>query len=612
MFPHIMYSSLAFSRLGHRTYLGGLLTCLIISVPAFSQTNSSPALSILKSGNQVELLWPASATGFVLERSATLTNPQWVSVPGVPDTPGQSGNQFSVQISLSQSAQFFRLRQGIFLNGIASASPMPEETGVAVTRETILRFSEALQTNTLLTVTQFHAEFGGRRMLSRVELSTDRKTATLFYQENLPASARIDVTFDSTGLMDVTGQPLDGDGDGAPGGIFTMGFTTLGNTPLDNTGVIGKVYASELVGGTNRPLKGVTVTVDGAEETLRAVTDATGAFSLNPSPSGRFFVHVDGRTADLSDWPKGAYYPFVGKAWEAIPGKTNNLASGTGEIFLPLIPADALTAVSAITNTTVTASASAIAANPLMAGVSISVPANSLYSDIGSRGGKVGIAPVPPDRLPEPLPPGLNFPIVITIQTDGPSNFDRPVPVRFPNLPDPVTGEKLPPGAKTMLWSFDHDTGRWEPQGTATISADGNFADTDPGVGVRQPGWHGVAPGTPGAGPEFKGPDGECLRKVVCTIPNEGGNVASCALKCLGNVPKEIFGGGTKTKRTPVETGLRCIGGPDICPANPEDTLTEDRRGCMNKCRFPSPDYVSYVIPCEGSTIPCTERQGLR
>ncbi len=99
----------------------------------------------------------------------------------------------------------------------------------------------------------------------------------------------------------------------------------------------------------------------------------------------------------------------------------------------------------------------------------------------------MGIAPVPADRLPGPLPPGLNFPLVITIQTDGASNFDVPVPVRFPNLPDPVTGLKPSPGAKTALWSFSHDTGRWEIQGSATISADGNFAVSDLGVGVRQP-----------------------------------------------------------------------------------------------------------------------------
>ncbi len=73
-----------------------------------------------------------------------------------------------------------------------------------------------------------------------------------------------------------------------------------------------------------------------------------------------------------------------------------------------------------------------LAANPALAGVEIMVPANALFADSGARGGRVGIAPVPADRLPEPLPAGLVFPLVITIQTDCPSNFDRPVPVSSP------------------------------------------------------------------------------------------------------------------------------------------------------------------------------------
>lgn len=137
-------------------------------------------------------------------------------------------------------------------------------------------------------------------------------------------------------------------------------------------------------------------------------------------------MHVDGRTAVGSQWPNGAYYPFVGKAWEAVPGKTNNLASGTGEIFLPLIQAGALKTVSAAEETKITFAPSVLAANPALAGVEITVPANALFADNGVRGGKVGMAPVPPDRLPEPLPPGLNLPLVIAIQTDGGSNFDVP------------------------------------------------------------------------------------------------------------------------------------------------------------------------------------------
>ena len=103
----------------------------------------------------------------------------------------------------------------------------------------------------------------------------------------------------------------------------------------------------------------------------------------------------------------------------------------------------------------------------------------------------VGIAPVDPDRLPGELPEGLQFPIVITVQTDGATNFDKPVPVCFPNLPDPVTGEVLQPGDKSALFSFNHDTGEFELVGPMTVSNDGTQVCTDPGVGIIAPGWHG-------------------------------------------------------------------------------------------------------------------------
>ncbi|HMO66091.1 MAG TPA: Ig-like domain-containing protein, partial [Verrucomicrobiota bacterium] len=387
----------------------------------------------------------------------------------------------------------------------ASTSPARNEAGVAVTRETILHFDRPLAAGTVLNTTNLFASFGGRNLLSRVELSGDRRKATLFYLENLPASARIRVIFDALGVRGEDGREVDADGDGEPGGFLALDFDTLGIAALPGTGVIGRVFASEPLpgpggGSTNRPLQNVTITVDGAEETLRTTTDADGFFQLLPAPVGRFFVHVDGRTALGSSWPNGAYYPVVGKAWEALAGVATNRANGTGEIFLPLVPAGALQPVSATEETRITFAPETLAQFPELEGVEITVPPNALFSDNGTRGGRVGIAPVPPDRLPEPLPPGLNLPLVITVQTDGALNFDRPVPVRFPNLPNPRTGEPLPPGAKSALWSFDHDTGEWDIAGTMTVTADGRFVETDPGVGLLQPGWHGTDPASRGEG----------------------------------------------------------------------------------------------------------------
>jgi hypothetical protein len=406
------------------------------------------------------------------------------------------------------------LDPGDRLTTISQSSPRPGEGDVAVTRETVFDFSMPLSDSTVLTTNRLYAMSGNRRVLSRVELSTDKRKATLFYLEPLPGSTRVSVVFDGTGLIDFLGRPLDLDGDSLPGGSALIRFDTLSLAAVPNTAVIGQVFASEPVQGpgttnfVNRPLAGVTITIDGREQELRTTTDAEGRFKLQPVPAGKFFVHVDGRTAQGSQWPNGNYYPVVGKAWEAAAGRQDNLAGGNGQIFLPLIIQGTLQPASLSTNTVVTFPASVVSNNPAMAGVSITVPANSLFSDNGTRGGRVGIAPVPSDRLPEPLPPGLDLPIVITLQTDGPSNFDRPVPVRFPNLPDPNTGVRLPPGAKSALWSFNHDLGRWEIIGPMTVTADGLFVETDSGVGIRQPGWHGSQPGSQGEGGPLGAPNG--------------------------------------------------------------------------------------------------------
>ncbi|MBL9134830.1 MAG: Ig-like domain-containing protein, partial [Verrucomicrobiales bacterium] len=384
---------------------------------------------------------------------------------------------------------------------VAATSPFAGEEGIAVTRETVFYFSRALATNAVLQGTNFYAESAGRRLLTRGELSSDHRKATLFYLEDLPAGAAVEVTLQGTGLPDLEQRDLDGDKDGQSGGVARLRFRTLGIAPVGRTAVIGRVLASERGrDGSDQPLQGVTVTVDGAEQTLRTTTAADGTFTLQPSPAGRFFVHIDGRTAVGSQWPGGSYYPVVGKAWEAIPGSETNLAGGNGVIYLPLIPGGALTAVSATADTPVKFAPAAVAANPALEGVQVVVPANSLFADSGVRGGRVGLALVPPDRLPEPLPPGLQMPFVITVQTDGPQNFDRPVPVRFPNLPDAKTGETLAPGEKTALMSFNHDTGRWEIAGPMTVSADGKFLETDPGYGIRQPGWHAPVPIASGDG----------------------------------------------------------------------------------------------------------------
>ncbi len=404
------------------------------------------------------------------------------------------------------------------LTEVRETSPTDGESSVSSNRRTgiIVRFSLPLDPQRVqLTQDDFFATVNGRKLNTRAELSSDGRKASLFVTDKIPGSARVDVTLKSERLVDLLGRKVDGDADGVEGGDFKFYYVTEAVVAVPNTVIKGTVLASEKRDGQDVPLKGVTVRVAGAE--MQTVTDENGQFSLN-CPAGRFFAEVDGRTSPLSKFPEEAYYPFVVKAWEAVAGSNDNLAAGTGKIYLPLVPKGALKEVSATVETKVGMTPELVGSNPALAEVGLTVPPGALRKEDGTIGGKVGMAPVAPDRLPEPLAPDLNFPLVITIQTDGASNFDQPVAVRFPNLPDPVTGERLKAGEKTGLWSFNHDTGSWELQGPATVTDDGLYVVTDPGVGVRQPGWHGVLPGSQGIGPKWMPADekmGGVAKKAV-------------------------------------------------------------------------------------------------
>ncbi len=493
--------------------------CLLLAEPAAQ----IPRLQVATAPEGVELAWTNRAPGYVLETVTALPVGQWEEVPGELPVEGR----VSVRLPASPDVRFFRLRERPQMARLLAVSPAHGESGVSVNRETIAHFSAPLAEEVTLTTNHFFAGFGGRRLLTRAELSSDRRKASLFYQEPLPPNTRVQVVLDATGLRDRTGTEPDFDRDGLPGGRTVFHFDTQNSAGFAGTAVHGRVLASDPVPDPaqpgkflNRPLAGVRITVDGREEDLFAVTDANGEFLLHPAPLGRFFVHVDGRTAVGSQWPLGAYYPYIGKAWETQAGRTNEVF-GTGEIFLPLIAAGSLQPVSATDDTVVTFPPDVLVRQPELEGVSLTVPANALFADNGARGGRVGIAPVPPDRIPEPLPEGMNLPLVITVQTDGASNFDRPVPVRFPNTPD-AGGYRPEPGEKVALMSFNHDTGRWESQGLMTVSADGRFLDSDPGVGILQPGWHGRQdpppedPPGPPPPPQDPPPDPPCVPVTTC------------------------------------------------------------------------------------------------
>ncbi len=419
---------------------------------------------------------------------------EYVLTAKATDNAGSSRSTFGTVVSVIAS-------ESTPLTRIVSTAPANRQEGVAVTRETVLRFSNPLNKSTVITSEALSVRTGGIDIAARYVISKDLKSLTVFYDERLPASSKIELVFDGLQVNDLLGRRVDANGDNLEGGLHELSFNTLSVTSLADTSVCGRVFASQLMkgnagGSVNVPLGGVKITVDGREDELFAFTDEFGDFRLENAPPGRFFVHIDGRqVVRLEDgirFPDMGYYPFVGKTWISVPREEVNI----GEVYLPLVNAATLQDVSGSEATMIEFPLAVLKNNPNFKDVRMEIPADSLFSDNGTRGGRVGIAPVAPDRLPGTLPEGLDFSLVITVQTDGATNFDIPAPICFPNLPNPETGVLLAPGEKSALVSFNHDAGRWEVVGPMTVSADGTLVCTDPGVGVLAPGWHGTNPGS--------------------------------------------------------------------------------------------------------------------
>ena len=222
------------------TLFSGFLLCFALD------SASAPELQIksvkLDSPNHVTITYDAQeGASYTLLQGNSVTN---ISTPVATNSGVYGAAFFSQSIAPTNRGSYFRIAAIPPLTTIRETSPLNGESGVSVNRETIVRFSAPLAANTVLTANNFYAGFGGRRLLSRIELSSDRLTATLFYLEPIPGGTRIYAVFDGTGLADEFGRPLDADGDGQPGGSALIAFDTYSTTPVYGTAVIGRVFAS--------------------------------------------------------------------------------------------------------------------------------------------------------------------------------------------------------------------------------------------------------------------------------------------------------------------------------------------------------------------------------
>jgi hypothetical protein len=94
------YSVIVTNAVGGVTSSPAILTVLSAQVPT---------LRLERDGNLISIFWSAQLAGFVLESSSSLSPATWADVP---DVPVPSGNELMVQIPMSETNSFYRLRSG--------------------------------------------------------------------------------------------------------------------------------------------------------------------------------------------------------------------------------------------------------------------------------------------------------------------------------------------------------------------------------------------------------------------------------------------------------------------------------------------------------------------
>ena len=369
---------------------------------------------------------------------------------------------------------------------VDSISPRNGDTMVSLTREIRLDFSEKVNDSTIdadsVQVIALGSTIAGNLVVS----STD-EFVTFFPADPWSSSTEVLVMVDGDLILAQDGDPLDADGDGLPGGTGLATFRTLPITRIAGTNVSGFVKDS-----TNQaPVVGATIRVDAFPQ-ANAVTDANGFFTLTDMPAPEFFVHIDGSTA--TNAPSGFIFPNVGKPFHSSPGEAVDLDF---DIFLPPQAVADAVSLSPTQDTDVgfgpAGKTELVTMFPAVDpavwdSLAITFAPNSAVDQTGVPATEATIVPVPPSRLPAPLPGELDPQLVISIQAAGATNFDVPAPITFPNI------DALPSGEKVFIFSFDHDAGEWTIVGTGTVSPDETVVESDPGVGIRAPGWHFVSP----------------------------------------------------------------------------------------------------------------------
>lgn len=368
-----------------------------------------------------------------------------------------------------------------------------DETGLAnIEREITIEFDRAIDPASITPAT-IKVMALGEAIAGRLEVSANEKLVTFFPDELLPASTKVRIEIDGDNITGRDGLPVDADNDGTEGGTLQTEFSTVSLSSVAGTNLQGFIFDSNnrAPDGSDLPLEGVIVTVVGRPD-IRTVTDENGRFFLEDLPIPDVYIHFDATPVSAET---GFQYGTIVKPGHTVAGQTITMKTPEGEPFN--IYFSALSQGDKVTITPGQATEAGLGDFGLQniaesfpdidptefEKLKVIIPADSLTDQDGNPVEEVTIAAFEPDRIPAPLPQGVDADFVFTVAAGDATNVNGKAQVELPNL------DNLPPGTKRPIYSFDHDAGKWVITGTGIVSEDGTKIVSEGDSGVNTLGW---------------------------------------------------------------------------------------------------------------------------
>jgi RHS repeat-associated protein len=213
------------------------------------------------------------------------------------------------------------------------------------------------------------------------------------------------------------------------------------------------------------PLPGVTITIESSGQS--AITNQAGTFAIPEPITGDQTLVINGTTIpdELTKLEKRFSQTKVNLSIGAF--QQNVLPN---VVYMTPLLLDG-------TDVTVEPGINTVVTSPHAPGVVLNIPANSTSFPDGSIGNKINMMEINSNYTTIPVPEFAVPDTVISLEPSG-LTFSTDVELTLPNY------NELPPGTEMVILSKNSANGRWEIDGAAEVTQDGNSVITKPGMGI--------------------------------------------------------------------------------------------------------------------------------